>query len=121
MRVICTKKEKTCQHEVGGTCTIPEDALWREDGCIYRKREQNIYEQAIAKWGEKLQLIVAIEELSELQKAICKYLRGSMINVEEEIADVKIVIRQLEIMFDKVKINGWENAKLKRLEQRIKE
>lgn len=41
MRIICTKKEKTCRHEVEGACTIPEDALWREGGCNYRKREQD--------------------------------------------------------------------------------
>lgn len=85
------------------------------------RNNKDIYEQAIKKWGKELQMVVAIEELSELQKSICKYLRGGVSNAEEEIADVKIVLRQLEIMFDREKIDGWQKAKLQRLEQRIKE
>lgn len=81
---------------------------------------EDIYHQAIQKWGINPQIIVAIEELSELQKALCKYLRGDPHNVEEEIADVKIMTRQLEEMFDSKAINDWEKAKLERLLQRIK-
>lgn len=122
LRYECTFDSGICLHrQTDNICTIPDDILQEEDGCPYRVRvkKQSIYKQAIAKWGPELQMIVAIEELSELQKAICKYLRGSMTNVEEEIADVKIVLRQLEIMFEKEKIDGWENVKLERLAQRI--
>lgn len=125
LRYECTfDKGGICLHrQIDNICTIPDDILQEEDGCPYRVRvkKQSIYEQAIQKWGPELQMIVAIEELSELQKALCKCLRGGNGNVEEEIADVKIVLRQLEIMFDREKIEGWQKAKLQRLEQRIKE
>lgn len=63
---------------------------------------KEIYEKLIDKFGEKAQVIVAIEELSELQKALCKYLRGqtNFENIVEEIADVKIMLEQLELIFD---------------------
>jgi Flp pilus assembly CpaF family ATPase len=61
----------------------------------------NIYHQLINKFGTKNQCIVAIEELSELQKEICKYLRGlgNLENLAEEIADVEIMLEQLKIIY----------------------
>lgn len=82
---------------------------------------EDVYKQAIEKYGQSLQIVVAIEELAELQQAISKFIRGKDHNVEEEIADVKIMIKQLEIIFDKEKVDEWEQMKLKRLEERIRE
>lgn len=61
-----------------------------------------IYKRMIEKFGKEAQTIVAIEELSELQKALCKCLRGedNFSNVIEEIADVKIMLEQLELIYD---------------------
>lgn len=36
-----------------------------------------LYERAREVYGEETQIIVALEELSELQKELCKYLRGN--------------------------------------------
>lgn len=60
------------------------------------------YRRAVSTYGEELQMIVAIEELSELQKEICKLLRGKgdRNHLLEEVADVKVVIEQIEMMFD---------------------
>lgn len=62
----------------------------------------NIYDKIIKKFGEEKQIVVAIEELSELQKALCKYLRNKELtyNLLEEIADVTIMLEQLKIIFD---------------------
>ena len=79
-----------------------------------------VYDKAFKINGTELQLTVAIEELAELQQALCKYKRGEDHNVEEEIADVKIIIEQLEMIFDKNVIARWKNKKVNRLEERLK-
>ena len=61
-----------------------------------------VYEKAIAKNGVLLQSIVAIEELSEAQKEVCKLLReeGNLEHLAEEIADATIMLEQLRLMFN---------------------
>ena len=57
-------------------------------------------------WGEKKQQIKAIEELSELQKALCKHLienNGNIDNITEEMADVRIILGQLLVIFNNEK------------------
>lgn len=81
-----------------------------------------ICQQMIKKYKDK-QLIVAIEELSELQKELCKSLRGktNKENITEEIADVLIMIKQLQIYFniDKKDIKKMIYEKLKRTKERL--
>lgn len=77
----------------------------------------NIYQKAIEKFGQESQLLMAIEEMAELMQAISKCQRGMKSNIEEEIADVKIMISQLEEMFDKDNINLWKEEKLNRLNE----
>lgn len=58
--------------------------------------------------GEKAQMIVAIEESSELAKALCKYLRAegegqkfdAIKSVTEEMADMQIMLDQLMIIYN---------------------
>lgn len=52
-------------------------------------------------YGKESQTIVAIEELSELQKELTKALRGkgSYVHITEEIADVMVMINQLRILY----------------------
>ena len=84
-----------------------------------------IYRKAFDRFGKVNQITVAIEELSELQKELCKVLRGNMNieNVVEEIADVEIMIEQLRIMFnadrdiDKVKAQKIDRLKCRMLEE----
>ena len=82
----------------------------------------DLYEKLINKYGE-LQIVVAIEELSELQKELCKHLRDktNIINLMEEIADVKIILEQICLYFeiDDFNINYIINEKLKRTEERL--
>lgn len=83
-----------------------------------------ILEKAIETYGADLQKQVAIEEMAELTKEICKDFRGkgNKDNIIEEIADVSIMLAQLMIIYnikpyelDDVKIN-----KLVRLSERLK-
>ena len=81
------------------------------------------YTNAMLAFGEQNQLIVAVEELSECQKEICKILRGcdGLRNLAEEVADVTIMLEQIQLMFN---INdcvcNFMDEKIKRLEDRVK-
>ncbi len=60
------------------------------------------YKTAIEKFGREAQMIVAIEELSELQKELTKALRNKakISAIIEEMADVYIMLEQLFWIFD---------------------
>ena len=81
------------------------------------------YTNAMLSFGEQNQLIVAVEELSECQKEICKILRGGdgLRNLAEEIADATIMLEQIQLIFS---INdcvcNFMDEKIKRLEDRVK-
>ena len=81
------------------------------------------YTNAMLAFGERNQLIVAIEELSECQKEICKILRGGedYRHLAEEVADATIMLEQIRLMFN---INdcvcNFMDEKIKRLENRVK-
>lgn len=86
----------------------------------YMEQADTVFENAIDKFGLKAQIDIAIEEMAELTQALSKFKRGKEHNVEEEIADVKIMIKQLELKFDKQKIDKIEKQKIERLEKLIK-
>lgn len=69
--------------------------------------KKEIYEKILEKFGNIMQSIVAIEEMSELQKELCKFLRGEpsyddnhFASIREEIADVQIMLEQMKLVFD---------------------
>ena len=81
--------------------------------------------KAITYYGEKYQLDVAIEEMSELSKEICKHNRGNsnIDNLIEEMADVYIVLKELEIILS-IKEEAIDNViayKMDRLKDRLKD
>lgn len=78
-----------------------------------------IYKKSIDTFGKQMQIIVAIEEMSELQQAISKDIRCKEHNVEEEIADVEIMIEQLKIIYDVEKVNKIKAEKLIRLQNTL--
>lgn len=80
-----------------------------------------LYRKAIGSYGEAAQQIVAMEECSELIQAISKKLRGRETNLEEEIADVEIMLEQLKLMSNESLIEEIKESKLQRLEKRLNE
>lgn len=83
------------------------------------KEMRYILEQAIRRNGVEMQLNVCIEELSELIKELCKFKRGKgkMLNIAEEMADVRIILRELELIFgNKQEVAAWEKIKIDRLQ-----
>lgn len=94
------------------------------------EREVAIMEAAIATYGETKQIIKAIEELSELQKTLCKYLlcaemvdadsdlmKLTLGHISKEMADVSIMLSQLELIFGDP--TDWEIRKLEKLARKI--
>ena len=82
------------------------DQEGKEAGYLSR----DIYQAAITEWGNDAQIDVAIEEMAELTTALLHHKRGREANVAEEIADVRIMIAQLELIFK----NGDEVEKIKK-------
>ena len=82
---------------------------------------------ALEHYGERAQVDMMLEEMAELSKALLKLRRVKkheiteplflVKNVEEEIADVQIVLNQMKLLFPGWGI--WMQAKLQRLEERI--
>ena len=81
-----------------------------------------ILKNALQHYGANSQRIVAIEEMSELIKELCKVARGeeNAAHIAEEIADVRIMLDQLEIMFDCAgAAAAYQAAKVERLRKRL--
>lgn len=93
-----------------------------------------LYWSAIETFGEDLQIAVAIEEMAELTKELCKAQRvtfaargglgdGLIDNhdeIAEEIADVQIALEELTLLFGvPVAVQIARRQKLARLEMRI--
>ena len=89
--------------------------------------DDSILENAIERWGIDAQCEMIIEECLELALALqkMKRLRGDKdkkyANTIDEIADVKIMIRQAERIFDSKLINQRVDFKMNRLKERLDE
>ena len=87
----------------------------------YEDRKK-IYQAALRKWGVDLQTMMAVEEMSELTKEICKIKRGKMDldALADEIADVTIMLEQLrEIYGLNDAVCDHMDAKILRLQSRV--
>lgn len=85
---------------------------------------KQIIKQMISKYG-KLQLVVAVEEMSELQKEICKDLRGkgNREHIIEEMADCQLILDELKEYYgiSQEEIYRVKRAKMLRTEKRYLE
>lgn len=87
------------------------------------------YEKFLKAWGEDAQIMMAIEEMSELTKELCKYLRykgfkekdakSVVENINEETADVLNCVEQLELIFNEKKINEIRKEKIDRTLKKV--
>ena len=87
-----------------------------------QKREE-LYQKAINRYGEAVQAMVAVEEMNELSKELIKNaMRGkdNRSEIAEEIADVKIMLEQMELLFDCFDdVERFKSKKIDRLAERI--
>lgn len=99
--------------------------FWLEDnlmGNITYAERKATYKAALRKYGVDTQVMVAVEEMSELTKEICKLYRGQggMAELADEIADVTIMLEQLkEIYHIKEVVEDHIDMKIRRLQDRI--
>ena len=96
----------------------PQPKATTQRGSKMNKRET--YKRAIKYWGKELQIGMLMEEVSELMIAINRYRRGRETNknkIAEEIADVKIMLEQIQVMFNITSVNQWHEQKLLKLKR----
>jgi hypothetical protein len=92
---------------------------------VLTEHEKQVYQKAIDKWGQALQLVMVLEETSELQKEVCKVIRGDrtigrMSNIAEEIADVELTLSNLKYMLNlDENVSVMREYKLTRLESKL--
>lgn len=82
----------------------------------------NVYERALAHYGAEAQTLMMFEEMSELQKELCKRSRGAdnVDAIAEEIADVEIMLEQMKLLHDcKNDVSYHKVLKLERLADRM--
>ena len=74
-----------------------------------------LYHLALSTYGAEAQTLMVMEEMSELQKELCKHARGkdNQLSIAEEIADV-LILHDCESIVAQYKLE-----KLERLENRI--
>ncbi|MBQ9737901.1 MAG: hypothetical protein IJV75_00090 [Alphaproteobacteria bacterium] len=89
------------------------------------KISDSVLLQAINQFGIEKQALVAVEEMSELQKELLKYFNRKEENrhlIKEELVDVLITLRQLFLIFNysEKELNEMAERKLKRLETKLK-
>lgn len=100
-----------------------------DDESTIEVSEEELYKAAVQKFGERAQILVAIEEMSELAKALLKYIRHEDFNqgdyddivesIAEERADVSIMLNQLAVIFGKNE--DAETEKLEHLADIVKD
>ena len=88
--------------------------------------DHQILQNAINEYGKKSQLEMAQEEATELALAVRKYIRNKNVNTTAdlfaEVADVLIMIDQLEIMIPNFSecVSAQKKFKINRLKKRLK-
>ena len=88
----------------------------------------DIYQRALKTWGKEPQMMQVIEEMSELTKALCKYMRFNKENapeevkenIKEEIADVLNTVEQMQLIFGEEEIEKIRQEKIERTKTKIK-
>lgn len=84
-----------------------------------------LYKKALKVYGIETQINMVFEEMSELQKGLCKYLRGKepivqKLRIAEELADVEIMLEQMKYILGLEKaVHNHKEYKIFRLKQRL--
>lgn len=87
--------------------------------------ERKTFCEALRCYGGHAQITMVFEEMAELQDVLCKFLRGrvdgdTLAHIAEEIADVGIMLDQMEIEFEvEDAVAEQRAAKVRRLRTRL--
>lgn len=93
------------QENVGLREELREALQARSGNRIGYEARREVYRKAIETWREPAQLMMVIEEMSELTKALCKLFRTAgdpvpISAVADECADVTIMLEQLRLILE---------------------
>jgi NTP pyrophosphatase (non-canonical NTP hydrolase) len=87
-----------------------------------------IKKKAVHLWGEQAQIEMAIEEMAELIFALQKLKRKRgkphherVKDVQEEVADVILMMHQMRYIFGEKSVDKFIDTKMVRLKERLKE
>lgn len=82
-----------------------------------------VLKRALETWGEQPQMLMVVEEMSELMKEILKNINRKKDNIAEiieETADVEIMLEQLKENYKITeKVEAYKKDKIKLIEQRL--
>ena len=84
--------------------------------------EAAVFRQALEIYGPQHQTMMALEEMAELAKELCKASRGlgSVEHIAKEIADVQITLEQMIILYQcQGLVERLRAEKVKRLQERL--
>jgi NTP pyrophosphatase (non-canonical NTP hydrolase) len=84
-------------------------------------KHDELLKRAINKWGPQPQMMMGIEECSELIHEISKWFRGRESNIAEELADTLIILRQISIYIGEENVIEFMDKKIERLQKRLEE
>lgn len=103
-------------------CELKNEELYKRMRMSAMPVQRDTYAEAVRAYGTQSQLVMAMEEMSELTKELSKSLRGAD-NAEalaEEMADVEIMLEQLKVIFrNRALVDRIRAQKLARLADRI--
>ena len=82
-----------------------------------------VLKRALETWGEQAQMLMVVEEMSELMKEVLKNINRKKNNIDEiieETADVEIMLEQLKENYKIAeKVEAYKKDKIKLIEQRL--
>ncbi len=84
---------------------------------------REVFSAALETYGAEAQTLMVMEEMSELTKELCKHARGADNTdaIAEEIADVHIMLGQMEILHDcESDVVEWRLKKIARLAHNLR-
>ena len=83
----------------------------------------SVLKRALQTWGEQPQMMMVVEEMSELMKEILKNVNRKKDNIAEiieETADVEIMLEQLKENYNIAeKVEAYKAEKIKLIERRL--
>lgn len=106
----------------GKRLSITEEMKFERETLGETEKINNL-KKIIDYYGEEKQIIKAIEEMSELQKELCKKLLGksNIYSLTEEIADVQIMLDQLKLIVGDTELKTIMQSKIDRTMKVIEE
>lgn len=120
---ICEFECEGCSysHDINESIDALDVAIALLKARLRKEQESQICKAAVEEYGYEDQMLQAIEELAELQRAITRAIKApaDRDNLHEEIADVEIMLAQMRLIFDPGEIDDWKASKLERLARKL--